>query len=246
MYGMGVAVGDYRQRRLSRPFRHRRRRQRLFHNVKGKDGRRRFVDVTDDGRRRRARRLARTASSEAVRRVGQADRLLARRRRSSTTTATAGSICSSATTSPGRRPRTCSIDASLTGIGRSYLPPTQFEGTQCFLYRNIDGKHFEDVSAEAGVQVVEREGTDETLASVTSASRWASWCATGRRRLARHRRRQRHGAELLLPQRTRTPRRHAHFEEKGLDGQRRLRRKADARGDGHRLGRVSARPATRC
>ena len=29
------------------------------------------------------------------------------------------------------------------------------------LYRNVDGKHFKDVSAEAGVQVVESEGTDE-------------------------------------------------------------------------------------
>jgi hypothetical protein len=53
------------------------------------------------------------------------------------------------------------IDASLTGIGRSYLQPTQFQGTVCKLYRNIDGSHFQDVSAAAGVEVVEREGIDQ-------------------------------------------------------------------------------------
>jgi hypothetical protein len=52
------------------------------------------------------------------------------------------------------------INSSLTGIGRSYLQPTQFEGALCKLYRNVDGSHFRDVSAESGVEVVEREGTD--------------------------------------------------------------------------------------
>ena len=32
----------------------------------------------------------------------------------------------------------------------------------CKLYRNVDGVHFSDVSAEAGVQVVEREGADSS------------------------------------------------------------------------------------
>ena len=53
------------------------------------------------------------------------------------------------------------IDAKLVGVGRAYVPPTQFEGGQCVLYRNVDGLHFEDVSAKVGVQVFEREGTDE-------------------------------------------------------------------------------------
>lgn len=52
-----------------------------------------------------------------------------------------------------------SIDATLTGIGRAYLPPQQFEGSQCALYRNTGGGKFADVSAAAGVTVVEREGT---------------------------------------------------------------------------------------
>ena len=55
-----------------------------------------------------------------------------------------------------------SIDATLTGIGRAYLQPQQFEGGQCELYRNVDGKRFEDVSDRAGVTVVEKEGIGET------------------------------------------------------------------------------------
>jgi hypothetical protein len=54
-----------------------------------------------------------------------------------------------------------SIDATLTGIGRAYLQPQQFEGAQCRLYRNIDGTRFEDVSEAAGVTVVEKEGVGE-------------------------------------------------------------------------------------
>ncbi len=52
-----------------------------------------------------------------------------------------------------------SIDATLTGIGRAYLPPQQFEGSQCVLYENRDGKQFVDVSEASGIKVVEREGT---------------------------------------------------------------------------------------
>ncbi|MEJ5274775.1 MAG: CRTAC1 family protein [Thermogemmata sp.] len=54
------------------------------------------------------------------------------------------------------------IDSTLTGIGRAYLQPQQFEGSQCALYRNHGGKRFEDVSEAAGVTVYEREGTDAT------------------------------------------------------------------------------------
>jgi enediyne biosynthesis protein E4 len=49
---------------------------------------------------------------------------------------------------------------TLTGKGRSYGPPTSFDGAQCFLYRNLGGGRFEDVSAKAGVQVFQRGGTD--------------------------------------------------------------------------------------
>jgi hypothetical protein len=53
-----------------------------------------------------------------------------------------------------------SIDATLTGIGRAYLQPQQFEGAQCALYRNLGDWRFQDVTESAGVKVVEREGTD--------------------------------------------------------------------------------------
>ena len=44
------------------------------------------------------------------------------------------------------------VDYRLTGVGRAYGPPTNFEGTDSILYRN-DGGRFVDVSAEAGVLV---------------------------------------------------------------------------------------------
>lgn len=42
----------------------------------------------------------------------------------------------------------------LVGIGRAYGPPTQFAGTNSYLYRNNGNGKFEDVSAEAGIHVV--------------------------------------------------------------------------------------------
>jgi hypothetical protein len=45
------------------------------------------------------------------------------------------------------------IDFRLTGIGRAYGPPTTFEGSYPYLYRNEGNGRFTDVSAEAGVQV---------------------------------------------------------------------------------------------
>jgi len=49
-------------------------------------------------------------------------------------------------------------DFKLEAVGRAYGPPTAFEGAQCKLYRNIDGKRFEDVSAQAGIEVYSPEG----------------------------------------------------------------------------------------
>ena len=46
----------------------------------------------------------------------------------------------------------------LTGGGRAYGRPQAFDGSQCLLFRNVDGKRFEDVSAQAGIQVIEPEG----------------------------------------------------------------------------------------
>ena len=44
------------------------------------------------------------------------------------------------------------VDFRLTGIGRAYGPPTDFPGTDSYLYRN-DGGVFTDVSADAGIHV---------------------------------------------------------------------------------------------
>jgi len=51
------------------------------------------------------------------------------------------------------------INSTLTGAGRTYQQPQQMDGAQCSLYRNLGSGKFADVSAAAGVQVSEREGT---------------------------------------------------------------------------------------
>jgi hypothetical protein len=45
------------------------------------------------------------------------------------------------------------VDYRLTGIGRAYGPPTNFEGTDSILYRNEGNGRFTEISAEAGIQV---------------------------------------------------------------------------------------------
>jgi hypothetical protein len=45
------------------------------------------------------------------------------------------------------------IDYRLTGVGRAYGPPTNYEGTFSYLYRNNGDGTFTDVSAESGIEV---------------------------------------------------------------------------------------------
>jgi hypothetical protein len=60
-------------------------------------------------------------------------------------------VCNYVTWSPDTD---IALGAKLAGAAvRAYAPPTQFEGAQCFLYRNLGGGRFEDVSAKAGVHV---------------------------------------------------------------------------------------------
>lgn len=51
------------------------------------------------------------------------------------------------------RPIDLEADYRLTGIGRAYGPPTNFNGAHSRLYRNRGDGTFEDVSAEAGIRV---------------------------------------------------------------------------------------------
>jgi hypothetical protein len=161
LYGLGVAVGDIDNDGYPDVFVTGVGGNRLFHNVAGEGGKRKFVEitkdagvggpggwpakVTKDGFASWKDPIAFSSSATFLDFDGDGKLDLF--------------VCSYVTWSPAKD---LSIDSSLTGVGRSYLPPTQFEGAQCFLYRNVDGTHFEDISAKAGVQVSEREGTDVT------------------------------------------------------------------------------------
>jgi hypothetical protein len=45
------------------------------------------------------------------------------------------------------------VDYRLTGIGRAYGPPTNFQGTQSYFYRNEGDGRFTEIGEQAGVQV---------------------------------------------------------------------------------------------
>jgi hypothetical protein len=61
-------------------------------------------------------------------------------------------VCNYLTWSPAHD---IGVPAVLPGGRRAYVPPQQFTGAQCELYRNADGQKFEDVSAAAGIHVSE-------------------------------------------------------------------------------------------
>jgi hypothetical protein len=45
------------------------------------------------------------------------------------------------------------INYQLTGIGRAYGPPTAYEGSYSYLYRNDGNGRFSDISAASGIQI---------------------------------------------------------------------------------------------
>ena len=114
---MGVAAGDYRQRRLCRHLPHGPRRQR-----DAPQQRRRHVH------RRHARRPAPTIAADG-----------ACPRPSSTTIATAGSTCSSATTCTTASTSDLNCQ-DLTGQ-RDYCPPNSYRAQPDRLYRNRGQRH---------------------------------------------------------------------------------------------------------
>ena len=56
------------------------------------------------------------------------------------------------------------VDSTLDGMQRAYAAPRDYTGSHCSLYRNVDGTHFVDVSAEAGIQVFPKNTADPRLA----------------------------------------------------------------------------------
>ncbi len=61
------------------------------------------------------------------------------------------------------------IQAQLPGGQRAYVPPTQFPGTHCQLFRNLGGGRFADVSAACGIEVTEPTGPNGARVAVGKA-----------------------------------------------------------------------------
>jgi hypothetical protein len=124
----------------------------LFRNVAGPNGKRKFVDATKDAgfvclgqwpghlsaeeflKSKEPIEFASTAAFLDFDGDGRLDLF----------------VCRYVTWSPAFD---LSIEANLIGVGRAFLPPTQFEGSQCALYRNVGGGKFQDVTNEAGINV---------------------------------------------------------------------------------------------
>lgn len=56
------------------------------------------------------------------------------------------------------RERDFAVDYRLDGIGRAYGPPTNFPGTQNYLYHNLGDGRFEETAAKAGMTVMQADG----------------------------------------------------------------------------------------
>ena len=131
LYGMGVAVGDYNGDGWVDVFITALGENRLFRNIDGT----RFADVTGEtGLAGDSNAWSTSAAFFDFDRDGDLDLF----------------VCNYVGWSPQINRE---VNYTLTGIGRAYGPPTDFSGTQSYLYRNDSGV-FADVSAEAGIHVV--------------------------------------------------------------------------------------------
>ncbi|MDB5313348.1 MAG: ASPIC/UnbV domain protein [Gemmataceae bacterium] len=151
LYGMGVAVGDYDNDGWPDLFVTAVGGNRLFRNIGGK----RFEDVTDAAGLGGQVSLPATgffnhpapipfpASATFLDYDGDGRLDLF--------------VCNYLTWSPALD---LGVKAILPGGMRAYVPPQQFSGAHCELYRNVGGKRFEDVSASAGARITEPGGPD--------------------------------------------------------------------------------------
>ena len=130
LYGMGVATGDFDGDGFVDVFVTAVGENRLFRNLGGE----RFADVTAEaGVAGGADEWSTSAAFVDIDADGDLDLF----------------VCNYVAWSPEIDRE---VDYRLTGIGRAYGPPTDFPGTDSYLYRN-DGGTFVDVSEDAGVRV---------------------------------------------------------------------------------------------
>ncbi|MQG70574.1 MAG: CRTAC1 family protein [SAR202 cluster bacterium] len=145
LYGMGIAAGDYDGDGRLDIFVTALGENRLFRNVGGE----RFVDVTADaGVAGDVDAWSTSAAFLDYDRDGDLDLF----------------VCNYVRWS---RQINAEVDYRLTGIGRAYGPPTDFGGTDAYLYRNDgrrkddgnrNGVRYTDVSAQAGIRVAHETG----------------------------------------------------------------------------------------
>jgi len=131
LYGMGVAVGDIDQDGLPDVYLTALGRNRLFRNL----GRSRFEDITESARVAGEEKEWSTGASFAdLDNDGDLDLF----------------VCNYVQWS---REIDFEVGYSLTGIGRAYGPPMNFQGSHPRLYLNEGEGRFTDVSARSGIQV---------------------------------------------------------------------------------------------
>ena len=153
MYGMGVAVGDYDNDGFPDLFINCVGKSRLFHN----DGGKKFTEVTDS---------ANVGGSAPLPHCSWDDFLKWDQPIPFGSSATFVDydgdgkldlfVCHYLTWSPKSD---LNVSSTLQGGKRAYVAPSEFDGAQCTLYRNIDGKRFEDVSKAVGLPITQPDGT---------------------------------------------------------------------------------------
>ena len=152
MYGIGACAGDIDNSGYPSLFVTGVGGCKLFRNVKGADGKRKFVDATAEShigvqgawpgqfaqdfflKSSEPIEFASTATFLDYDGDGKLDLF----------------VCHYAKWAPAID---LAFGGTLDGIARAYLPPTKFDGSQCVLYRNLGNGTFKDVTEEAGIKV---------------------------------------------------------------------------------------------